>query len=230
LFRKRSLSGFLARQRAECEASPWVSGLWVSLFERRRLKLPALAPDWLGPARTTAVLIPGIKEEGHSWDTPLEDLALVLQLAKSREARRILEVGTYRAKTTYALALNRPDAQIVSYDIAVADSWYRQELGRNPRVQLRVGDFAQQGGALRNEPPFDFIFIDGGHTMAQVLADSAIAWEIIAREGIIIWHDYRKNGFYNPGLRVPEALHRLAQGRRIQRVPGTACALYSHEV
>ena len=63
---------------------------------------------------------------------PLADMLFLLNAAKARQAKRILEVGTYRARTTYALHLNCPDATIVSYNIQVLDGEYRRRLSGQP--------------------------------------------------------------------------------------------------
>jgi predicted O-methyltransferase YrrM len=135
-------------------------------------------------------------------------------------------VGTYRARTTYAFQLNAPQSKIISYDIRKVASAYRSELEQNALVELRLADFSTQKAALGAEAPFDLIFIDGGHRTAEVLADSEIAFSILSPSGVIVWHDYRVNEFFNPGLQVPEALHQLSPKYAIRRVPGTTCAVY----
>ena len=100
-------------------------------------------------------------------DTPLNDMLVLLNLARGRKARRILEVGTYRARTTYALHLNCPEAAIVSYDIAIQDSPFRRELLKAANVQLRNASFVASAETLRKEARFDFIFVDASHRFEQ---------------------------------------------------------------
>lgn len=202
-----------------------LSSLWKATVERRRLALPFVRLGDLG-LKTDAVLVPGMRESDFDEDAYLEDLLFLVQLAKGSEARRILEVGTYRAKTTYAFHLNCPEAFICSYDIRVVDSEYRERLAPLPNIALRLGSFAASGAELRAEALYDLIFIDGSHRLEDVFADSEIAFDIVASGGFIVWHDYRRSGFIAPDLQVPEALHRLAGQHAIRAVKDTNCAVY----
>ena len=55
------------------------------------------------------------------------------------------------------------------------------------------------------EPMFDFIYIDGDHTYAQVLKDSENAWNTLLKGGIMAFDDY----LWNEGL-APELTPRPA--------------------
>lgn len=207
------------------EKNPLVAAIYPLLFERRRLKLPVISTKDLS-LRAESVELAGSSEEDWDMDTPLNDLVLILRLARSRQAKRILEVGTYRARSTYCFQLNCPLADIVSYDIQRIDSPYRQKLELLPNVDLRIGSFSDFSIDLKKGPLFDFIFIDGDHRYDGVLADSLLALSLLANDGVIIWHDYRHSTFFNPGLEVPEVVHLLAKDRPIYAVRNTACAIY----
>ncbi len=208
------------------ERSPLACGIWQAIAERNRLKLPSVDERFMWAFRRSQIILPGVREIAFGEDAPLDDIQFLLQLARWIEPKRILEVGTYRARTTYALMLNEPTAEIVSYDIQKVESEYREELSKNALVSLRMGDFSQQKEALSAEAPFDLIFIDGGHRIHEVMADSEIAFSVLSDGGAIVWHDYRKNQFCNPGLQVPEALHQLARKHQVYAVPGTTCAIH----
>lgn len=202
------------------------SAAWKSVLERRRLRLHEISPvEDLGLGSET-VLFPGVKESSCDEDAFLEDLLFLLHLAKSRQCLRVLEVGTYRAKTTYALHLNLPRAFIRSYDIRRIESPFRALLEASTQADLQIASFADSRSQLQREAPFDFIFIDGSHRLEHVLQDSEVAFEIIAPGGVIVWHDYRKNGFIAPDLQVPEALEILATKHKISGVKDTNCALF----
>lgn len=209
--------------------SETLSAIWRTCFERSRLRLPVMATAELGIGMADSVIIPGAKQSDFDEDAYLEDLLFLLQLSKARKARRILEVGTYRAKTTYALHLNCPTAFIRSYDIREVDSDYRRILQSTPNVELCLGSFSDNGSSLRSEEPYDLIFIDGSHRLEDVLADSMIAFEIVANSGIIVWHDYRKSGCFSPDLQVPEALHFLCARFPISAAKDTNCAVYRRD-
>jgi predicted O-methyltransferase YrrM len=214
------------RIRDHCKTAPIITAFYRTFLDRGRLTLPVIAAEDLGPP-AGSIELPAAYPLFAGEDAPLVDLLFLLNLAKGRKAKRILEVGTYRARTTYALHLNCPEAEIVSYDIQVLDSPFRQRLAKAPAVQLRHASFIASAADLRSEKPFDLIFVDGSHRLEDVLADSRLALEIVAPGGIIVWHDYRPNDYYRNELRVPEALAALSKNVRIYSVSQTTCAVHS---
>ncbi len=205
---------------------PVVTAVYRKYFDRGRLTLPEIAPEACSPCAGTielSLFYPFFAGE----DTPLTDLMFLLNLARGRNARRILEIGTYRARTTQALHLNCPNAEIVSYDIQVIDSPFRRALASAPNVQLRHASCIASAAALRREPPFDLIFVDGSHELQPALEDSRLALELLASGGIIVWHDYRPNDFCRKDLRVPEALEIISQTVPVYAVHGTMCAVHA---
>ena len=212
--------------RDHFKTGPIITAFYRTFLDRGRLTLPVIRAEELGPAAASVELPVGYPLFAGE-DAPLVDLIFLLNLAKGRQAKRILEVGTYRARTTYALHLNCPQAEIVSYDIQVLDSLFRQRLTGIPSVQLRHASFIASGSDLRREKPFDLIFVDGSHYFEDVVADSRLALELVAPGGIIAWHDYRPNDYYRKELRVPEALTSLSGTIRIFSVAQTTCAVHS---
>jgi len=211
--------------RDGCKTDPLITAIYRKIFGRGRLKLPVIEPETFAP-ESGAIQLPVYYPLLASEDTPLTDMLFLLNLAKGRNARRILEVGTYRARTACALHLNCPQAEIVSYDIQVLDSPYRRALVNARNVQLRHSSFSGSAGPLRREPPFDFIFVDGSHRLEDVIADSRLALELLAQNGIIIWHDYRPNDYRNDGLRVPEGLEVIRKTVPVFAVRHTMCAIH----
>ena len=204
---------------------PLATTLYTRVFENGKLSLDWVCPETLCPP-TDSILFPVQYPLHAGEDAPLADMLFLLNLAKGRKARRILEVGTYRARTTYALYLNCPEAEITSYDIQNLDSEYRDRLMLEPRVSLRLESFQEAEEKLKREKQYDFIFIDGSHKVEDVVRDSLLAFKIVADGGVIIWHDYRTNGYFTPLLRVPEGLKRLPAKYKIYGVQGTTCAVF----
>lgn len=211
------------------KTSPLTTAIYRKTFDRGRLTLPLIEAEKLGP-ESGAIQFPVHYPLLAGEDAPLIDMLFLLNLAKGRRAKRILEVGTFRARTTCALQMNCPEATIVSYDIQVLDSPYRQSLSNNSKVSLRHASFTDSAAALRQEPPFDLIFVDGSHRVEYVVADSRLALELIADQGIIVWHDYRPNDYYNDELRVPEGLNIISQTVPIFAVAHTMCAVHVKSV
>jgi predicted O-methyltransferase YrrM len=212
------------RAKQWSRSDPLPMAVYQKVFERGRLKLPVVEPESLGPAAET-IQFPANHPLFAGEDAPLHDLLFLLNLAKGRQARRILEVGTYRARTTYAFHLNCPTARVVSYDIQVLDSPFRRALRQVENVQLRHASFSESSSVLLQEPPFDFIFVDGSHQVGHVIDDSRLALKILARDGIVIWHDYRLTGYATPELRVPEGLETIRREHPVFAVAGTTCAV-----
>lgn len=207
---------------------PLVTATYRKLFERHRLTLPEIPPEKLGPEAGN-IILPARYPLFAGEDAPLNDMLFLLNLAKGRQARRILEVGTYRARTTLALHLNCPKATIISYDIQALDSEFRQAAQATTQVELRHASFIASAEALLREPRFDLIFVDGSHRYEHVIEDSGLALQLVAPGGIIVWHDYRYNGYFNSGLKVPEALETICRDVPIFAVAGTMCAVHLNE-
>ena len=207
------------------KTSPFATAFYRKTFDRGRLKLPVIDAEDLAPA-SGSVQFPVCYPLLAGEDAPLIDLLFLLNLAKGRRVERILEVGTYRARTTCALHLNCPEAAIVSYDIQTLDSPYRRQLAGRPKVELRHASFAASGTELRREPPFDLIFVDGSHRLEHVLEDSQLALELVAPGGVVVWHDYRPNDYYTKELRVPEGLEIIRKNTVVHAVRHTTCAVH----
>jgi predicted O-methyltransferase YrrM len=207
---------------------PIVEAVYRVFCNFGRLNLPEIDPQKLANL-SQDLIIPVAAPLSLDLDSPSPDLFFLLALAKTIQPTRILEVGTFRARTTCALKLNCPNAAVVSYDIAVIDSPYRRRLLAQHGVELRTGAFAGVGDKLISEAKFDLIFIDGSHLLADVLADSRLAAKLISDQGAIVWHDYRPNIPVTHRLRVPEALDLFSEesGRQIYHVAGTTCAIHS---
>jgi hypothetical protein len=207
------------------QTEPLFVELYTKVFEAGRLSLPWVRPETLCSA-SDSIIFPVQYPLHAGEDAPLADMIFLLNLAKGRKAKRILEVGTYRARTTYAFYLNCPEAEIISYDIQKLSSKYRDLLEGQSRVSLRLESFQEAEGKLKKEKPYDLIFIDGSHRVEDVVRDSLLAFQIVSAEGVIVWHDYRNNGYSTDLLRVPEGLVRLPPSYSIYGVEGTTCAMF----
>lgn len=211
--------------RDASRTSPFATAFYRKTFDCGRLKLPVIDAEELAP-ESGSVQFPVFYPLLAGEDTPLIDLLFLLNLAKGRRAGRILEVGTYRSRTTCALHLNCPESVIVSYDIQRLDSAYRRLLLGKPNVQFRHASFAASAVELRREPPFDLIFVDGSHQLEHVVEDSRLALELLAPGGIVVWHDYRPNDYYTKELRVPEGLEVIRKNFAVHAVRHTMCAVH----
>ncbi|MBI5830162.1 MAG: class I SAM-dependent methyltransferase [Chloroflexi bacterium] len=159
-------------------------------------------------------------------DSPYDDVAPVCLLAVSKQARRVLEIGTCRGRTTLSLALNLPSAAIVTYDIAPNAGAYLRGHPLAARIEMRVKDIHTDVARLRSEPPYDFIYVDGDHMGENPRRDSELAFSLLAPKGMIVWHDYANWGWALGLNTVPETLAEFARTRDIVAIERTVLAAY----
>lgn len=210
--------------------SAFWNGVYDLLFEWNRLHLPIKTTNELN-IDTQNVILPLTHPFEANEDSPWNDLIFLLAYTRKQQPNRILEVGTYRARTTHALFENLPNAHITTYDIQILDSQFRKKLQSENRVLFKKSSFSQDRDFLLQQEKYDFIFIDGSHTYEDVILDTQMALEILAPRGIILWHDYRPNNIATRKLKVPEALDFLKKDLTlsIYHIQGTTCAFFQKE-
>lgn len=118
---------------------------------------------------------------------------------------RILEIGSLFGGTLWYWMQDAPGSQIVSVDTGVQSLDYRHqdiELARAmlwpvwerangcELIQIREDSTAAATvDQVRQYAPFDFIFIDGGHTYDVVMADWRNYWPMLKEGGLLAMHD-----------------------------------------
>lgn len=158
------------------------------------------------------------KGEKQPW---MVDMIRAMRLA--RGLKRYVEIGTYdKGCLAYASTLLHPEALLVDVDIEARQDKTREIkafLQPGQRLATVVGDSAEAatvekirealGGELA-----DLIFIDGNHMAAYVWADFAHAQELLAPQGLILFHDIYWRGADN----VPGASEAMAWIDRVTPV------------
>jgi len=161
--------------------------------------------------RLVQVPIPSRKAFGGL--TLLETFALIAA-ARLVSARRIFEFGTFRGGTALNLALNTPeDAQIFTIDLGED---HLAEVIQNPpdalATQIHLASLSQMdfmgspvagkiNTLIGNSILYDFsqyrrsmdlVFIDGGHDIDTLSADTRNAFEMVRIDvpSCVAWHDY----------------------------------------
>jgi predicted O-methyltransferase YrrM len=124
------------------------------------------------------------------------DIVRAMRLLKGR--RRYVEVGTYdKGCLAYLSGLLAPDSTLVDVDIdarPAQSKLLREYLPASQSLKTLVVDSTDTATvaaiieALGGEKA-DAIFIDGNHAAAYVWSDYALALEILAPGGIILFHD-----------------------------------------
>lgn len=153
--------------------------------------------------------------EGRDGNVSLYELLVICSLVRSRKPRTILEIGTFDGNSTLQMAVNSPDeAKIYTLDLPpdassaqakldAKDHAYIEDRGKQLRrryqdssqahkVTQLLGDSADfDFHSLFASSPVDLAFIDGSHSYEYVRNDTQKVLEVLADDGVILWHDYK---------------------------------------
>ena len=138
----------------------------------------------------------------HKAAQKLAELAPLLGVLAERRPFRIIEIGTGRGGTLWALCkVAAPDAHLVSVDFPggpFGSGGYEptrfQAYGQERQtITLIEGDShtAETKAAIQQavSGPVDFLFIDGDHNYAGVSCDYAMYAPLVREGGLIAFHD-----------------------------------------
>ena len=167
----------------------------------------------------------------------------------SKISKKIFEFGTCSGKTTYLMGLNSSDdTRIVSitlnpYDLnsirkidkdnkvsfrnIINESVYDKFLFSGKEVEKKIEIIFQNSLNFdynKYKKEMDLIFIDGGHTYSVVKSDSEKSFEMINKNGIILWHDYV------PGKRsskdIVKYLNEISKQKKIYKIKHTSLCCF----
>ncbi len=132
-----------------------------------------------------------------------------MYLAELARGKRVLEVGSYHGLSTVCMA--RTAKHVTSVDPhdsreCLAAQVHTFDAFKNNLVRYGVWDkvlpivdtLEDAMDALLAEDKFDLIFIDAAHDEASVQADIEMACELLAHDGLLVFHDY--NRAIDPGV------------------------------
>lgn len=131
----------------------------------------------------------------NKWDSE-DEIAWLCEAASM--SSNILELGSYQATSTKAMALANPDAVI-----HCIDAW--DDAGTFDVFQDRMKDEIASGRVTFNRMVtevgvpelahrgeiFDMVFIDAGHTYECVMSDIITSGPLLSPNSILCGHDYR---------------------------------------
>jgi predicted O-methyltransferase YrrM len=130
------------------------------------------------------------EKEFYPWSSEPHTASFLFALARLLEARRILELGTYKGFATlhFLQALDGlADSSLVTIDIKD----YRSPILKQPEVQeaytFVLGDSVKVVPQLRQT--FDLAFVDTDHTYGHCVAEVEAILGILAPAGVIVLHD-----------------------------------------
>lgn len=128
--------------------------------------------------------------------SPVEEYCLYRLARRLEPESIILEIGSWKGRSTCCLGLGCAEKRCVIYAIDVF--LHLQEFKRNiESCNLQDMVVPVQGKsddiAIRWTLPVDFLFIDGGHEYRQVLADFKHYFSYVVSGGLVALHDVSKH-------------------------------------
>jgi predicted O-methyltransferase YrrM len=126
------------------------------------------------------------------------DVKEILKLAAGR--RRVAELGTATGWTAASLVLGDPLRSVVTFDPVVQEhrDAYLGLLDDSDRERIQLLQMPGVEGPAYLEHPVEFLFIDSTHDRAGTVAEVR-AWQPhLARDALIVLHDYDNPAF--PGV------------------------------
>ncbi len=171
----------------------------------------------------------------------------------SKYSDKIFEFGTCSGKTTFLMALNSPEkAKIytitlskdmtkglkkekldnkISFRNLINESIYEKFLFSGSEVEKKINVIFENSLNFNEndyKKNFDLIFIDGGHTYSVIKNDSEKSFNMLNKNGIILWHDYV------PGKEsakdVVKYLHTISKEKKIYNIKNTSLCFYKNNV
>lgn len=125
----------------------------------------------------------------HDGSVTTYELLVLNKLVQRQDPRLIVEFGTFDGRTALNFAANAPRAKIVTIDFAPQPHLFDGKPAA-ANIECRLGD-SRNFDIAPYRGKADFIFIDGGHDAPVVISDTLKAFEMVAPQGVIVWHDYR---------------------------------------
>lgn len=102
--------------------------------------------------------------EHGEMQAPISQLRVIISLIKMIDAKRVLEVGTFRGTTAARLAEAMPNGEVLTIerDLRYVDELKKrwERLGVEKRIHLLSGQATEVLDSLVTEKPFDLAFID----------------------------------------------------------------------
>jgi len=224
--RLRAVRRALLRLARDTHATALPQVMWSEVLPRRPIRLTEIG-----------------KADGN---VNLAELAILAHAATTvSPGGTVVEIGTFDGRTTLNLAINAADASVFTLDLppderaafALAPSERRYIDKPQPGARFRSCAPAWQGAARRitqllgDSATFDWspyagraglVFVDGSHAYEYVQKDSETAMRLIAKGGMVLWHDYGR------WERVSRALEQFEAQRRLglRHIAGTSLVVW----
>jgi hypothetical protein len=200
-----------------------------AIAEMHAITLPQVA--WSDVLRRQPIDLVDIRK--RDGNVHLGELAVLAQAAAAIPAgSSVVEIGTFDGRSTLNLAINARQARVFTLDLPpqeaalypLAPGERRYVDKPQPGARFRACDPVWQEAARRitqllgDSATFDWtpyegraglVFVDGSHAYDYVRKDSATALRLVAKGGLVFWHDYGRWEGVSRALDELEAEHRL---------------------
>lgn len=141
------------------------------------------------------------------------ETCLLIAAARIVNARRYFEFGTYLGRTSLNLMMNAsPGSSLITLDLpapierpgnVVETDCMNAHFAAGPMAfegtiyEQRIKRVTADSRTWKYQGPkdVDFVFIDGGHDVETLEADTDNAFRMLKPGGVIAWHDYGHPGF-----------------------------------
>jgi len=216
--------------RRDTHATALPQAAWSAVLPRRPIRL--------------------VETDKADGNVNLAELAILAQAAAAIPAgSSVVEIGTFDGRTTLNLAVNAGTAAVFTLDLppderaafALAPGERQYVDKPQPGARFRACAAPWQGAARRitqllgDSATFDWtpyagraglVFVDGSHAYEYVRKDSETALRLVARAGIVLWHDYGRWEGVSRALDELEAERRLG----LRHIAGTSLVVWKSAV
>jgi hypothetical protein len=202
------------------------------------------APWWMLLAWKPIRLVETGKADGN---VNVAELAILAQAATAiPDGTIVVEIGTFDGRTTLNLAVNTaaqtpvytldlPPDDVATHALAPSERQYvdKPQAGARfracaPPWQTAARRITQLTGdsATFDWSPYHgragLVFVDGSHTYEAVRIDSERAIPLVAKGGVVLWHDYGRWDGVTRALEELEAERKLG----LRRIRGTSLVFW----
>lgn len=150
----------------------------------------------------------------------LSELTCLAYLMRKLAPARVLEIGTFKGRTTRLLAANAGDnAHIWTIDLPAAQCAH--SVGEFYRDTPYAGRITQLNGDTltynfdKYAKQMDFVWVDACHDYPFVVNDTEVALRCSKSGAWIAWHDYRHTAYWSG---VTKRVRELSSDRRLMNL------------
>ena len=123
----------------------------------------------------------------HDWNSEPDVCEFIRSLIKMTGAANILEIGVFEGETAIKMIEALPyGGKYTGIDI---NNYLKHDLNSfGAEIEFKLGESIKVMQSMQPNS-FDFIFVDGDHSWANILPEFKEIERLLAKDGIIAYHD-----------------------------------------